>query len=219
MIATIIKTGLIGFFACSSVLAQASDWHLAKDDTKNGIQVFTRVVEGSALKEFRGVTQVPASLKAAVALVDDHAAGPEWIQDCKELKTISRPSATESEFYLVTAAPWPVKDRDSTIYSNLSQNPDSLVVRIDMQIKTDLMEKKKGRVRITEMHGHWLFTPIDANTTEITYQVHADPAGSLPNWLVNSLVVDMPYNTLKNMQTKVLDEKYQNAKMETVINL
>lgn len=218
MSSIIIKSLLIGAFACSSLVAQAADWELAKDDTKNGIQVFTRVIEGSPLKEFRGVAKVPASITGAMALVNNHAAGPEWIQDCKELKTLERPSATESIFYMVTAAPWPVKDRDSVIKSTMSQDPETLVSRYDMVIKNDVMDKQKGRIRITEMHGSWVFTPVDKNTTEITYQAHADPAGSLPNWLVNSLVVDMPYTTLKNMQTKVLEEQYQNAVMDNVVN-
>ncbi len=153
-----------------------------------------------------------------MALVNNHAAGPEWIQDCKELKTLERPSATESIFYMVTAAPWPVKDRDSIIHSTMTQDPKTLVSRYDMVIKNDVMEPQKKRVRITEMHGSWVFTPVDAKTTEITYQAHADPAGSLPNWLINSLVVDMPYTTLKNMQTKVLEEQYQNAVMDNVVN-
>lgn len=218
MYSKIIKSLFIGVVACSSMIVQASDWKLAKDDTKNGIQVFTRVVEGSPLKEFRGVANVPATITAAVALVNDHSAGPDWIQDCKELKTLERPSPTEAHFYMVTGAPWPVKDRDSTIYSKLSQDPETKEARVDMEIRTDLMEEKKGRVRITEMHGSWVFTPVDAETTQVTYQAHADPAGSLPNWLINSLVVDMPYTTLKNMQTKVLEEKYQNAVMDTVVN-
>lgn len=218
MSSIIIKSFLIGAFACSSLVAQAAEWELAKDDTKNGIQVFTRVVEGSPLKEFRGVAKVPASISGAVSLVNNHAAGSEWIHDCKEIKTLDRPNDTESVFYMVTAAPWPVKDRDSVIQSQLTQDSESLVARIDMAIKNDVMDKKKGRVRITEMHGSWVFTPVDANTTEITYQAHADPAGSLPNWLVNSLVVDMPYNTLKNMQTKVLEEQYLNVEMDSIVN-
>lgn len=218
MSSIIIKSLLIGAFACSSLVAQAADWELAKDDTKNGIQVFTRVVEGSPLKEFRGIAKVPTTISGAVALVNDHAAGSQWIHDCKEIKTLERPSATDAVFYMVTAAPWPVKDRDSVIQSHLTQNSDSLVARIDMAIKNDVMDKVKGRVRITEMHGSWVFTPVDANTTEIIYQAHADPAGSLPNWLVNSLVVDMPYNTLKNMQTKVLEEQYLNAEVKSVVN-
>lgn len=219
MLAIIKKSFLIGVLACTSLGAQAEDWDLAKDDSKNGIKVFTRVVEGSPLKEFRGIAQVPASLTGAVALVNDHSAGADWIHDCKVLETIDRPNAYESNFYMVTKAPWPVKDRDSTIHSLLTQDSDTLKVRIEMNLTEGVREEHKKRVRVSQMQGYWLFTPIDENTTEITYQVHADPSGSLPNWLVNSLVVDMPYNTLKNMQDKVLEDKYQNAELDTVVNL
>src|SRR5690554_6353365 len=163
------------------MIVQASDWKLAKDDTKNGIQVFTRVVEGSPLKEFRGVANVPATLTAAAVLVHDHSAGPVWIQDCKELKTLERPSPTEAHFYMVTCDPWPVKDLVSTIYSNSSQDPRTNEARVEIEIRTELMEEKKGRFRLGEMHCSWVFTPVDAETTQVTYQAHVDPAGSLPN--------------------------------------
>lgn len=215
---TIIKATLALTCGVFMFSAQAGDWVLEKDDTKLGIKVYTRVVEGSALKEFKGVATVPASLVSTVALVDDHPAGSSWIHDCKELETVERPSPTETIFYLVTAAPWPVKDRDSTVYTKLTQDPESLAVRITMDIRQDVRPEVKGRVRLKEMKGFWEFTPVDQHRTEVTYQVHADPAGSLPDWLVNSLVVDMPYNTLKNMQTKVLEDKYQQATLETVKN-
>src|SRR5690554_5964328 len=139
MYSKIVKSLFIGVVACSSMIVQVSDWKLAKDDTKNGIQVFTRVVEGSPLKEFRGVANVPATITAAVALVNDHSAGPDWIQDCKELKILERFSPTEAHFYMVTGAFWPVKDCDSTIYSKLSQDPRSEEHTSELQSRPHLV--------------------------------------------------------------------------------
>lgn len=215
---TIIKSLLCAGVACVSLLAQAGEWQLEKDDAKTGIKVYTRVVEGSPLKEFKGVAKVDSSLMGIVALIDDRQVGPEWIQDNKLLETVEKPSATEVVSYMVTAAPWPVKDRDATVYSKMTQDLESKEIHIALQAVTDKRPEVKGRVRITELKGFWHLKPIDANSTVVTYQVHANPAGSLPEWLINSLVVNMPYHTLKNMQTKVQEEKYQKTQLDTVRN-
>jgi hypothetical protein len=45
---------------------------------------------------------------------------------------------------------------------------------------------------------------------EVVYQVHANPGGSLPNWMVNAIVVETPLETLLNLRDVVTNEKYQN---------
>ena len=37
-------------------------------------------------------------------------------------------------------------------------------------------------------------------TLKIIYTVSAEPGGKLPDWLVNSAVVDIPYNTFTNLK-------------------
>ena len=43
--------------------------------------------------------------------------------------------------------------------------------------------------------------PKGDNLTEVTYQVHTEPGGSVPSWLANSFVVDAPFNTLSGLRT------------------
>jgi len=46
----------------------------------------------------------------------------------------------------------------------------------------------------------WIFENLDTKKTKVTYQMHAEPGGSLPAWLINSSVVDPPYKTLINLK-------------------
>lgn len=193
------------------------DWKLEKD--ADGVQVYTRVVEGSPLKEFKGITHLNTSLSSIVALLDDRTVAPSWIKDTKESTLLNKIDDSVSIAYNVTAAPWPVKDRDLVIKSVMTQNPETLAVRIELSAEKEGKAEQKGRVRVTQMHGHWEFNPENNGSVQVIYQVHADPAGSLPNWLINSLVVDMPFHTLKNMQTKVQEDKYQNAVLTSVTNV
>lgn len=194
-----------------------SDWKLEKDS--DNVKVFTRVVEGSPLKEFKGITSVKTSLTSLVALLDDREASTSWIKDNKEAALIEKVDSSLSYSYNVTAAPWPVKDRDMVIKSVTTQDADSLIVRVDLSAEKEGKPEQKGRVRVTQMQGFWEFKPLENGEVQVTYQVHADPAGSLPNWLINSLVVDMPFHTLKAMQTKVLEDKYQQAQLSSIKNV
>lgn len=190
--------------------AQAAEWSLEKNDKKNQIQVYTRMQEQSPLKEFRGEMKVQSTLTGLVALVEDVSAAASWIHNCGGLDIIERKADHNLIIYMITEAPWPVKNRDSIIESVLSQDPKSLTVRIDMSVRNDIFPAADEFVRITNMHGSWTFEPLAEGWVNVTYQVHADPGGGIPNWLINSLVVDAPYYTLKNMREKVREEKYQN---------
>lgn len=212
---TLTSAFLLGALALPCVAD--SDWKLEKDS--DNVQVFTRAVEGSPLKEFKGITTITTSLTSLVALMDDREVSPTWIKDNKEGALIEKVDDSLSYSYNVTAAPWPVKDRDMVIKSVTTQDADTLAVRIELNAEKEGKPEQKGRVRVTEMNGHWAFVPKEGGAVEVTYQLHADPAGKLPNWLINSMVVDMPFHTLKNMQTKVLEDKYQQAQLSSIKNV
>jgi hypothetical protein len=48
----------------------------------------------------------------------------------------------------------------------------------------------------------------------VTWQHHTEPGGSIPNWLVNKLIVDTPFNTLRNLRSIVQEEKYEKVKLK-----
>jgi len=58
----------------------------------------------------------------------------------------------------------------------------------------------KGYVRVAQVEGFWKLVPKGDNQTEVTYQVHTEPGGSVPSWLANKFVVDAPFNTLKALK-------------------
>ena len=190
-------------------------WELAKD--KEGIKVYTREIKGSAFKEYRAVMKIEASLSSLVALVDDIAECHAWIHTCKEGKLLKRVSPKESYTYTINHAPWPVSDRDAVVHNTISQEPQSRVVIISIRGAPEYVPEKPGLVRVKKIKGSWRFSPGKDGLAEVLYQVHSEPGGNIPSWLVNSIVISQPFNTMKNMKKVDRQSKYLKAKFDYIL--
>jgi len=191
-------------------------WERSKEDKKNNIKIYTRKVEGSNFKEYKAVMKIKATVPSLVALVDDISACSRWIHTCNEGRLLKRVSPKQSYTYTINEAPWPVSDRDAIVLNTISQESTKGPVRIDILGVPDYAPEKENLVRVNMIKGHWLFTPLGDGMTEVTYQVHNDPGGNLPSWLVNSVVVTQPYNTMINMKKLVKEKKYEEAKFDFI---
>jgi ribosome-associated toxin RatA of RatAB toxin-antitoxin module len=189
-------------------------WDLAKE--VDSIRVYTRSIEDSSFKEYKGVMQLDASLSSLVALVDDIPAYPKWIHTCKEATILKRIDQRESYVYTVNDAPWPVADRDAITHNVISQNQVTLVVTIGISGIPDFVPTKPGLVRVEKLKGFWQFSPLENGIVEVVYQVHNEPGGNLPNWLVNSIVVNQPLQTLLNMQEQIKQPVYKAKNYEFI---
>lgn len=211
--------GLVFWWFCVTFSAYAdARWELEKNDESSGIRVFTRYIEGSDLKEFRGEMRVKSTLTAPVALIEDVRRAPEWVDNCKVTELIEKLKPGEHIAYMINDVPWPVTDRDIIVHSLTTQDSTSKTVRIDMNARTDVFPENDEFIRITTLSGFWMFTPAADGYIDVIYQVHAEPNGGIPSWLANSIVVDAPYYTLKGMQRLLEEDKYQQAALPHVSN-
>ena len=189
----------LALLACSLISAQ-SEWELAKE--KNGIVIHTRQLEGSNVKEFKAQTFVEADIADLETLIDNIEDYPEWQANVKSTELIDRPTDSTEYFYLQLSTPWPVKKRDMVLFSTKSTDSNG-VLKYDLKSESDHRPESDQYIRITDGFGKWQFTPMDDGKIEVYYEFYADPAGSVPSWLVNAFVVDGPYDTLTNLIERV----------------
>lgn len=187
---------LCGFTLVFAAAAQAEDWQVAKDE--DGIKVSLSEVAGSKYKAYRGVALIKAPVARIVALQEDVAGACAWIHECKSQKLVDR-KGDEAWTYTQFKAPFPVTDRDSYIHVTTTRNADGSVTRTLQGVPTYKPEEK-GYVRVAQVEGFWKLVPKGADQTEVTYQVHTEPGGSVPSWLANKFVVEAPFNTLKALK-------------------
>ena len=190
-------------------------WELKKK--QDGIEVYLRDVPGAGLKEFKGIMYVKGvRLSSMVATFDDTASYPRWMHNCTEAKLLKYMNVQERITYTVTHAPWPAVDRDTVVYSLMSQNPEDLSVTIDISSKPDYIPKQPHRLRIPMMKATWTFKPLKSGTVMIVYQTVTEPGGPLPLWLLNLSIIDLPYYTMYKFRNVIKEIKYAAARYRVV---
>jgi hypothetical protein len=207
----------VGYLVTSGYADGPSEFSLDKD--KNGVKVYTRKIEGSSLKEFKGVTAIKTSLTSLVALMDDTDALPRWLHNCGAARLVQKINERERITYTTVKAPWPVSDRDTVSYSKIVQDPKSKIITIYLKGMPDRYPVQSGKVRVPSLKGFWQFIPNKNGYVTVIYQLHSEPGGAIPDALANSTATDIPYHTLLNMHKIVKEEKYQSAKLPQVKEL
>ena len=199
----------IFLFLISQAKADSS-WELSLN--KEGIQVYTRTLDKAVSKEYRAVMYLKdVKLNSLVSLLNDTSSYTQWMHNVIEAKILKLVSYKERYTYTIIDAPWPVSDRDTIVHGLISQDPQNHTVRIDLKGQEDFLPKQEGCVRVLQLRGHWLFKPMPNGVVMIVYQMYDEPGGSLPDWLANASVTDLPFETFRKMKKILSTNKYANV--------
>jgi hypothetical protein len=186
-------------FIKTSAFAQ-ENWILSKD--KDGIKVYTKTETGSCYKSFKAEMLGNCTIEDVVKILKNVNGFKVWIADSKEVKLLKM-EENDQYHYIETSLPWPFKSRDMVYhfqYTRINSNQLKVII-------TGIPEYIKARNDITRMknaNGFWLLTSVDSNKTIITYQLHVEPGGSIPAWLANVSVIDMPFSTLTGLRNVLM---------------
>lgn len=176
---------------------EESTWQLKID--KHNVQVYTRATP-SGYSEVKAVTAIKALPENLLSLLDNVAIADQWIDKCKEIKLIDKPSANERIVHSYFYTPWPIKNRDMVTHSK-TVFEDSGFVKIIVSDYTANYPARDDYVRMENVRGQWTMRPIDSGQMIVSYQGYGEPSGKLPIWLANNLVKSSTYNTFKQMRT------------------
>lgn len=183
---------------------------------KEGIRVWSYEVPGSPLRGFRAVTTVRSSLNSIVGLIADTDAASRWLYRTSAVETLRRNDEDMSfVIRVVTDFPWPFKDREAVVAGRISQDPKTMVVRIDSN-NIGGFGTLPGNLNMPVVQGSWQFRPVSHGMVEITMTGHADPGGNVPNSLVNLLIQEHPYHSLKALKAVVAEPRFQAMRVASI---
>jgi hypothetical protein len=165
--------------------ATATEW---KDEAnRDGLIIYSRTREGSALKEFKTVGVIEASPGAVFAVLNDVEAYPGFMPYTSECSVLKR-TGDCTIAYQRLALPM-VSDRDYTLRSEHSKTPgpNGPIYRIQWEPANDLGPPEKPDVqRVKICEGGWLIEPNGAGATSATYLIYTDSGGAIPAVIANS---------------------------------
>lgn len=181
----------------------------SKTKGDKGVVVEVADVSGFELNAFRAVSTFEATVAQLCAAIMDMTRFAEWADGTKTAEVVKRFSDNHQACYCVHHAPWPVKNRDGVIEQQIMRLNEETVC-IHLRSNNNLVPVKKGLVRVEYLRGTWVLTDRGDGKTRVTYQVHSDPGGNIPDWLVNTMITEAPTATLANLH-KVDMGRYRSA--------
>ncbi|MCG8671707.1 MAG: START domain-containing protein [Pseudomonadales bacterium] len=163
-----------------------------------GVLVETAQVKGFELRAIRAQSTYDASMWQLRARIMDMSNFPKWVEGVLRAEVIRRNAKHIQACYSEYHAPWPVKNRDGVVVQHAKRVDDN-TIQIHLHAQSNLLEERKGIVRVDYLDGCWTLTDLGNGKTKLVYQVHSDPNGNIPDWVVNSRIAEAPTNTLSKL--------------------
>jgi hypothetical protein len=176
-------------------------WEKLSD--KNGVQVYRKSEPGSPLKSIKGsgVVNAPVATVALVLLDDDRV--PEWVDSLAVAKVVRTSGPYEYvEYNLVTMPLW-VRNREfiTRVWLSVDRPNKTAIIR---SVPADEPSIKRTRNIRGDLTAYYQMKSIDDDKhTLLTVELHSDPKGSLPAWLVNYFQKDWAHATIEGIRSQV----------------
>ena len=184
----------------------APDWELRKET--DSIQVFTIDQPDSSFQAFKAVAVLDVPIGNLMAVMVNPESCVEWVHNCSESYAFGDGDFHDRYAYSVNNMPWPVADRDYVLHIRTRGNDDGGYIIMDLSAVPERQKADPDYVRVDRSDTLYRFSPMGDQTRMVWVQ-HTDPNGSIPGWLVNSLLVDIPIKSMEQLEVVARKERYQ----------
>ena len=169
--------------------------------SNNGVRVYRKQVPGSSVMAFRGVMTANIHIGKVISTYANTNLRKDWVDRWDADAELDVRSATERTFWIKFGLPWPVTDRDYVLHLKANFNFDKKVFTARLNsVRHPKKPKLDCCVRGKAFGTYYKFTAIPGtNKTKLFVEVHTDPRGMLPSWLVNLIQKDWPRKTLVSL--------------------
>jgi hypothetical protein len=205
---------LLSAVLCGSALAESS-WKVI-DQTSEGYEIATREEPNRNLPSLRARGVLKGDIVHLLAILLDAKRSTEWAEGANVVKILKRTGPLTALIYTRSELVWPVTDRDVLMYGELEVIKPGEEYTLVMRVSEKGMPPQDGVIRITDAYAHFHLKKRPDGKVWIEYVVNADPAGSLPTWLVKWASRKVPRETLNNLQKQFEKTKgdYADVKAE-----
>jgi hypothetical protein len=177
-------------------------WEQISD--KEGVRVFRRSEAGSPLKSMKGIGVVDAPVATVALVLLDDARAPEWVDSLAESRVVRMLTPHEYIEYNHVAMPWPVHDREFLTDVQLSGDATTQTAVIKSQPATDWSVPPRPKIIRGVLQSYYVLQAIDGGKrTLLQIELHSDPKGAIPAWVVNLFQKDWARETIRGIRKQV----------------
>jgi hypothetical protein len=171
----------------------------------DGITVYSRKMANSSVVALKAESIIQVPIGKVMTVMDQIEQQPEWVPSLTEAKEVKRISFYERVVYSSGNAPWPVKDREFLVHSKLAVDQAERKMAVTMQsIEDPEVPVHRRRVR-GELHTSTIVLQSLENDTQTYFsiEIHSDPKGWVPKWIVNLVQTRWPRRYLLGLRAQV----------------
>jgi len=192
--------GITLFLLLSGLSADLApqSWVFVKE--QEGIKLFTRKEDGSPLKSFKGVMDVTSSMEKVCNLIGNVNNHDWWDENLRQIKVLKYEKDKYFQYYLVYHVPWPFTDRDLCVEANVSTDPITGRKTITAIPLNNVISENPDLIRIKKYWQRWTIQPIGNGVIRLTLEGFVDPAGNVPSWLYNMVIVETPLKVMRRVK-------------------
>lgn len=201
-----------GFSGGAHATEAVSPTEWKRTGSKNGVELYKREVPDSDVIQLKGEGVLNAPLWKIAATLLDTKRAKEWIDSMEESRVVEHLGAKTYIEYNHIGTPFVLKDRDFVSRVNIKTDPVKKTFALIYAPYTAPIEKS-DYIRGKILSGVFGLTKIDAERTRLNAEVHCDPRGSVPKWIVNFFQSDWAYDTflalrkqLEKNDVRIVDE-------------
>ncbi len=186
-------------------LPKESSFHWQKSCNTEGLTIYWSKVEGSQVIAFRGEGIVDAPLEKVASIIIDTTRGTEWIDSLVSSRVVRDLSPSEFIEYDHVGIAFPfdtvMQDRDFVSHVRLDFDPGSRRVTVRYEPAEDSLAPPLKKFTRGTMTCEFKMVPMSlSDETYVEAEIHCDPKGGVPKWLVNFFQQGWPQNTFESLR-------------------
>lgn len=185
-----------------------SDYHWQKSCETDGLTIYWSRVPGSEVIAFKGNGIVDEPLDKVASVIVDTSRGTEWIDSLVSSKVVRTLTPTEFIEYDHVGIPFPfdtvMSDRDFVSHVTVDYDPATQRLTVSYLPAEDELAPVLKKYTRGVMTCVFKMVPMSLpGQTYVEAEVHCDPRGGVPKWLVNFFQEGWPQTTFENLRREV----------------
>lgn len=168
--------------------------------SKDGLDFYSKKIENSKLLAFKAVGVLDVNMGEMMAALRTVNTQMKWDKNTVKKETVEDISDIEAITYSESRIPWPFNNRDMVLHNKLFLDKEEKIFYVHTHsVEDQRYPKRKGLVRAQINFSRFRTKPLSLDKTFVDFEVHVDPKGNIPAWIVNIVQKSFPYDFLTGL--------------------